>query len=168
MGEDIKNKFLKAYEAYADALFRHCYYRVYDRELAKDLVQEAFCRTWDYLSRGNDINNLRAFLYQVLRNIIADEIRKKKHISLDQLIEEGFSPANETNPNVEQKLIAKDVVRTLNLLDEPYREVMQLRFIDDLSLKEISTVLQVSENTISVRIHRGIKKLRKLTGEKLE
>ena len=162
MEPDIKEQFLTAHDAYADALFRHCYFRIYDRELAKDLVQETFCRTWIYLSQGKEIENIRAFLYRILHNVIVDEIRRKKSLSLDQLMEEGFAPKDESVPDLEQRLVVKDVVQKLKILDESYRNIVQMRFIDDLSLKEISSALGVSENVVSVRIHRGMKKLRQL------
>ena len=48
----LQKEFEKAYDLYADAIFRHCYLRVSDRELAKDLMQEAFMKTWEYLASG--------------------------------------------------------------------------------------------------------------------
>jgi len=162
MEPDIKEQFLTAHDVYAAALFRHCYFRIYDRELAKDLVQETFCRTWIYLSQGKEIENIRAFLYRILHNVIVDEIRRKKSLSLDQLMEEGFASKDESVPDLEQRLVVKDVVQKLKILDESYRNIVQMRFIDDLSLKEISSALGVSENVVSVRIHRGMKKLRQL------
>ena len=168
MEPDIKEQFLTAHDTHADALFRHCYFRVYDRELAKDLVQETFCRTWTYLSQGKEVKNIRAFLYRLLHNVIVDEIRRKKPLSLDQLIEEGFSPKDESAPDIEQNLVVKDIVQKLRLLDESYRDIMQMRFIDDLSPKEISVVLGVSENVVSVRIHRGMNKLRQLVEKGLK
>ena len=90
-----EQKFLEAYEAYADDLFRHAYFRVHDRERAKDLVQETFTKTWMTLSEGATIDNLRAFFYRVLTNAIIDESRKKKAVSLDTLLEEGFAPRDE-------------------------------------------------------------------------
>src|SRR3989344_7358867 len=138
MDRDIEKEFLSAYDKYADALFRHCYFRVYDRERAKDLAQEIFCRTWSYLAEGKRIDNLRAFLYRVANNLIIDEARKKKPLSLDQIMEEGFSPKDESSPNIEQRLIVKDVIQKLELLEEQYRNIIQMRFIDELSPKEIA------------------------------
>lgn len=168
MEPGTKEQFLAAYDTYADALFRHCYFRVYDRELAKDLVQETFCRTWTYLSQGKEVKNIRAFLYRLLHNVIVDEMRRKRPLSLDRLVEEGFSPKDESAPDAEQRLAVKDIVQKLKLLDESYRDIMQMRFIDDLSPKEISAILGVSENAVSVRIHRGINKLRQLVEQRLK
>src|SRR3989344_1066279 len=162
MEAEIEKQFLAAYETYADALFRHCYFRVYDRELAKDLVQEAFCRTWTFLSEGKEIKNIRAFLYRVLHNLIVDTVRRKSPLSLNQLVEEGFSPKDESSPDIEQLLTAKEIIQKLESWEEPYRSVILMRFIDDLSPKEISVILGISENAVSVRIHRGMAQLRQL------
>ncbi|MDP3735656.1 MAG: sigma-70 family RNA polymerase sigma factor [bacterium] len=163
MNQDIEEQFLKAHDAYADALFRHCYFRVYDRELAKDLTQETFCRTWTYLAEGKEIGNIRAFLYRVLHHVIVDEIRRKKSISLDRLIEKGFSPQDESFLEGEdQRRVVTELLQKLSRLDEPYRDAVRMRFVDELSPKEIASILGVSENVVSVRIHRGTKKLRHL------
>ena len=162
MEAEIEKQFLAAYETYADALFRHCYFRVYDRELAKDLVQETFCRTWTYLSKGKEVENIRAFLYRILRNVIVDEVRRKKPLSLDQLVEEGFSAADGSTPDSEQQFAVKEIFQKLQALGEPYQDILQMRFIDDLSPKEISVVLGISENAVGVRLHRGTEKLRLL------
>jgi len=162
MESSYEQQFLAVYDKYADALFRHCYFRIYDRELAKDLVQEAFSRTWSLLAEGQQIENLRAFLYRVVHNLIIDEVRKKKPLSLEQLAEEGFSPTNQSSADWGNQLDAKEAAAKLALLEESYRLVVTMRFIDDLSPKEIASTLGISENVVSVRIHRGLKKLRQL------
>lgn len=169
MKQDIEKEFLASYDANADALFRHCYFRVYDDELAKDLVQETFCRTWTYIAKGKEVQNIRAFLYRVLRNVIVDHQRKKSSVSLDKITEKGFYPdqVKKSPDEIERKAIANEVIQKLELLDEPYRELMQMKFIDDLTSKEMAVILGLSENTVSVRIHRGIKKMRAiLNGDK--
>ncbi|MBI2594808.1 MAG: RNA polymerase sigma factor, partial [Candidatus Colwellbacteria bacterium] len=90
-----EKEFWQAYEAYADALFRHCYFRMYDRELAKDLVQEAFSRAWSsYFVPGKEVENLRALLYRILNNLIVDEARRRKPVPLDTLEEDISQPTN--------------------------------------------------------------------------
>ena len=164
--ENPKEKeFLQSYETYVDALFRHCYFRVSDREKATDIVQEAFCRTWLYLSSGKDIQNLRAFLYRTANNLIIDEYRKHKSVSLDTLMEAGFEPADESRKNVEEAVLGGEIRSLLKELDESHRAVIIMRYLDGLSPKEIAELLEVSENVISVRIHRGIEKLRQLVGK---
>jgi RNA polymerase sigma-70 factor (ECF subfamily) len=66
--KQLQKEFEKAYDLYADAIFRHCYLRVSDRELAKDLMQETFMKTWEYLASGKDIDDVRPFLYRTALN----------------------------------------------------------------------------------------------------
>src|SRR3989344_1677981 len=89
--EQVERDFLVAYDENADALFRHCFARVRDRELAKDITQETFVRTWEYLAKGKQIEHPRAFLYRTLNNCLVDTMRKKRSASLDAMTEEtGF------------------------------------------------------------------------------
>ncbi|MBI2010808.1 MAG: RNA polymerase sigma factor [Candidatus Colwellbacteria bacterium] len=159
--EGEREKFLEAYDAWADAIFRHCYFRVSDKELAKDLVQETYSRAWAYLADGGVVENFRAFLYRIANNLIIDNSRKKKALSLDALMDEGFAPA--ANPtNSEAAIMGHDALRLVRSLDEKYREVIIMRYIDDLTPKEIAAVLEEKENVISVRLHRGLKKVKVL------
>lgn len=154
-------EFIKAYEKYSDAIFRYCYFRVYDRERAKDLVQETFMKTWDYIARGNDIENIRAFLYRVARNMVIDYTRKKKEDSLEVLQELGFNPGLDERVNKEIEFDFQAAVHALKSLDEKYREAVTMRYIDGYSPREIAQMLDETENVVSVRIHRGLQQLRK-------
>lgn len=159
----IEKAFLEAYEEYADALFRHCLLRVRDREQAKDLVAETFTKTWDYLSQGKKVDYLRAFLYRVANNLIVDQSRRKRSSSLDAMMDEdGFEVVDE---NIKDPAILPDARRAMQLLgslEEMYRAAITMRFIDGLTPKEIAAALSVSENVVSVRIHRGIERLKRL------
>lgn len=154
------DEFLKAYDLYADAIFRHCYFRVYDREKAREMMQDVFMKTWEYLAKGKEVDNLRAFLYRVANNMVIDYSRKKKETSLDVMMEEGFEPAgNDKTPLAAE---AGQMIAMLDRLDEKYRDAVRMRYLDDLSPKEIAHALGETENVISVRIHRGIAQLRAL------
>ncbi len=154
---------MKAYDLYADAIFRHCYFRVYDREKAREMMQDAFMKTWEYLSKGKEIDNLRAFLYRVANNMVIDHSRKKKESSLDALMEEGFEPA--VNDKTTLAAEAGQMIALLDRLDVKYRDAVRMRYLDDLSPKEIAHALGETENVISVRIHRGIAQLRALMAQ---
>ncbi len=158
-----EQRFLEAYELYADALLRHCMMRVRDRELAKDIVQEAYSKTWVYMSEGKEIEYLRAFLYRVSNNLIIDWARKKKASSLDTMMEDdGFEPADDNVKDFADVPAAREAVKMLGELDEIYRTAITMRYLDEMSPREIADALGVSENVVSVRIHRGIEKLSKL------
>ncbi len=159
---DERDEFLKAYEAYADAIFRHCYFRLYDRERAKELMQETFMRTWTYMTNGNVIRDLRPFLYRTANNVIIDEQRKRKPVSLDELTDAGVQFPSPQGASIELRIDAHRIMDLVKQIDEPYRTAVTMRYIDELSPKEIAMILETSENVISVRIHRGVEKVRKL------
>lgn len=163
-----EKQYMDAYEKYSDALFRHCYFRLSDRERALELVQETYMRAWMYLEDGEEIVAFKAFLYKILNNLIIDEYRKKRPVSLDALLEEnevleGEIAALRDDTSGESMGISIDIEKlkqSLAALPEPYREAITLRYIDGLSPKEIAELTEENENVVSVRIHRGIRKLR--------
>ncbi len=156
----LEEEFLAAYDENADALFRHCFMRVRDREVAKDIVQETFSRTWVYLAEGKKIIYIKAFLYRVANNLIVDGSRKKKSSSLDKMTDEdGFEIADEMTSNPADKPDAREALRLLDSLDEIYRTAISMRYMEEMSPKEIAKALGISENVASVRIHRGIERL---------
>ena len=162
--QQVEQEFLAAYEKESNALFRHCVARVRDRELAKDIVQETFTRTWDYLRKGKEVEHLRAFLYRTLHNAIVDAMRKKRVSSLDAMYEEdAYEPVDES-PEIPAEVREEigEAIELLTSLDEMYSAVITMRYIDELTPREIAMILNVSENVVSVRLHRGIKQLRGL------
>jgi len=165
--------FLEAFDAYADALFRHAVYRISDRERARDLVQDAFLKAWDYLREGGDIRSYKSFLYRILHNLIIDEYRRKSSYSLDELLEnEATSSATEAllaqgdRREVEEALDdALEVGRiheTMLQLPEHHRLMITMRFVDGLSIEEIAETIGISQNAVSVRVHRAVLALRAL------
>ncbi len=153
-------QFLKVYDACADAIFKHCYYRVFDREKAKELMQECFTRTWECVANGKDIKNLKAFIYRVANNLIIDTARKKKETSLDALMEAGYEPKVFSHERVEAATEHGQMLALLDHLDDKHRDVVTMRYLQDLSPKEIAIATGESENVISVRLHRAVKQLR--------
>jgi RNA polymerase sigma-70 factor (ECF subfamily) len=160
---EVEREFLAAYENNADALFRHCLLRVRDRDAAKDVVQETFSRTWLYLSEGKKVEYIRAFLYRIANNLIIDASRKKKSASLDALMEEdGFEVRDEAAVDPTIKQSTREAMEMLGSLDEIYRTAITMRYMDEMTPREIAQALGVTENVVSVRIHRGIEKLSKI------
>jgi len=159
-----KKRFLRAYEEYADALFRYCYFRVSDREVAKDLLQTAFCKTWEYLVGGGKIRNFKSFLYRVAHNLVVDYYRQPKVFSLECLEEEGFDKEEDRRAPLLDKLASEEAVKRLAQLPPLYSEVLFMRYVEDLTVKEIAEILAETENVVSVRLHRGREKLRQLFG----
>jgi RNA polymerase sigma factor (sigma-70 family) len=159
----LEQEFMAAYDANADILFRHVLLRVRDRERAKDIVQEAFSRTWVYLSEGRKIEYIKAFLFRVANNLIIDASRRKSSSSLDVMMEEnGYEVVDETTADPAEIQGVREALKLLESLDDTYRVVITMRYIDELSPGEIARMLGVTENVVSVRIHRGIERLKVL------
>jgi RNA polymerase sigma-70 factor (ECF subfamily) len=169
MSEHKRNKkmFLEAYDSYASALYRHCYFHVYSEARAEELVQETFLKTWQYLERGNKVENMKAFLYRVANNLIIDNSRKKKEESLEALQETvlGFEPSSDEHIDISLNALTHEIKEAMESLPESYKEIIVLRYIDDMTPKEIAELLNTTANTVSVKINRAIKLLREVLGE---
>lgn len=169
--KDIEQSFRQAFEKHSDELFRHASLRLSDRDRALELTQECFLRAWQYASRGEEIREIRPFLFRTLRHLIIDEYRKHKSYSLDEMLEgdeggqvEQHIPRDDTDA-LEAAMDRFDGARALEAiqsLPDLYREVLFLRYAQSLLIPEIAQAVGESENVVSVRIHRGLKKLRTL------
>ncbi len=153
--------FIKAYDDYSDAIFRFCYFKTGDKELATDLAEQAFMKLWDYLQTEGEVLNAKAFLYGVSRNMVIDWYRKKKEVSADSLYEGGFDPPDESSGG-DSSLSAeiKNMLKLMKGLSDGDREILTLRYVEGLKIGEIAEIVKESENSVSVRINRAINKLR--------
>lgn len=160
-------RFNDLYAAEVDALFRYCFFRMSDREQAKDIVQEAFMRLWDaFVKDLNNIKNPRALLFKITSNLVIDWYRKKKAVSLDNLLEsEGgdsdLQVADDSFEQIEIQSEGKIFLKHISSLDPTYRQVVYLRYVEDLAPKDIAEIVGLSVNVVSVRINRGIENLKK-------
>lgn len=157
----LEMELLRAYDAHADAIFRHCYFKTGERELAQDMTQDVFLKAWSYMQQKHQILNMRAFLYRLADNLVIDWYRKRKATSLDTLVDAGFEPAD-IDHKVEEQAEASLALAKLRELGEDDQKLITWRFVEDLSPREIGDILDQSENVVSVRIHRALKKLKSL------
>lgn len=166
-----ESAYLEAYEKYSDALFRHAAFRISNRERALDIVQDAFLKVWDYIRGGGEVDQYKAFLYRIVNNLIIDEYRKKKSSSLDEILESdtgamearlSHGSVRETEEEFDERDMLVQIRAHIPRLPDTYREVITMRYIDGFTPKEIAAMIGISENVVSVRIHRGTHKLRTL------
>ena len=165
-----EERFLKSFDEYADALFRHAVYRLSDRERAIELVHDTYTKAWTYIRNGHEIDSYKPFLYKILNNLVIDEYRKKKESSLDSILEqegvdEGAFSELRTEAGIEEITFSLDARKANELLQDlplVYREVLTLRYVDGLGPKEISELIEETENVVSVRIHRALKTLKEM------
>lgn len=158
-------------ELYKDKVFQLCYRMLGNRHEAEDLAQEAFVRAYVNIETFNRSRKFSTWLYRIATNVCIDRLRKKKpDYFLDaevagtegltlysQLAADGKSPDSE----VETLELQEQVQEAIMQLSDKYRIVIILRYIDDLSLNEISEVLDMPLGTVKTRIHRGREALRK-------
>ena len=130
---------------------------------------------WDAISNsdgkiGKKIDNDKAFLFTITRHSIIDWYRKKKAVSLDSLQEdnedgEEFALIDDgAKASVELDAESRFLISKIRELPDTSEQILYLRYIEDLKPKEIADILNIKENTVSVRIHRALEELRKITG----
>lgn len=138
----------------------YSYFKVNDHSLSDDLVQDTFIKTWGYLVRGGKIIMMKSFLYHVLNGLIIDEYRKKKPMSLDVIIENGYEPSDPESQIKMDIFDGKIAMHLMEKLPQKYKGVMKMKYIQGLTLKEMSQISGQTKNTVAVQIHRGIEMLK--------
>jgi RNA polymerase sigma-70 factor (ECF subfamily) len=144
-------------------LFRYVYFRVSRREEAEDLAQAAFLKIWSALpdfeitGRGQFIS----WCFAIARNLVIDFWKKKKETSLEDL---RIQPVAEENPEdlIDNREAGELVKKAILSLSDDQQEVIILKFINDLSNKEIAELLSENEEVIRQRQSRALKELRKI------
>ena len=151
-----------AHRDYHKGLGLHAFFKLNNRVTSDDLVQETFLKTWSYLVKGGKIDVMKAFLYHVLNNLIVDEYRKRKAMSLDVLLEKGFELSAGRSERLLDVLDGKAALLLIQQLPVAYQKIMRMRYVQDLSLEEMALVTGRSKNALAVQAHRGLEKLKLL------
>ena len=161
---NMKERFSKAYDEHVASIYRFCYLKVSSRDLAEDLSSEVFLRFWKQLN-SSSIDNDRAFLYGIARNVIADHYRKKHNpsVSLEEteleIVESPhFAEAAATISDMEQ------VRKALAGMNDDYQNLIIWRYLDELSISEIAKIEGKSEESVRVGLHRAMNQLRERLG----
>jgi len=157
---EIEQRFNELYQQNADSIFRLCLFKTSNREVALDLSQDIFTRTWAYLAKGNEVDNLRAFLFTVARNRIKDYYKKRKTLTLQQAHLESLEDYLPSTSNATDSAEISELIDMIKRLPPDQAELLQLRYIEDLPLEEIALIYNVRPNTLSVKIHRILAKIR--------
>jgi len=142
-----------------EPLYKYVYIRCgYNRELAEDITQDIFVKAWEKRSTFNPSKStLKNWIYVIARNHLIDTYRKKK-ISVKSFDEDIY--VKDLNISVEDEAVVSDILKNLDRLKEKEKEVIVLRYVQDLEIEDIAKILGKSKNTTKVMIHRAIKKLK--------
>ena len=153
------------YDFHVDRIYRFIFFKVRTREEAEDITSEVFLKTWEYVNKTDKkIDNLNALFYRIARNAVIDYYRSKSKdanlIDEDQmlLIEEKRNIREE----VEVSLDIENLQPYLLKLKDTYREVIILKYIEEFSIKEISSIIDKSSGNVRVLLHRALAALKEI------
>ncbi|MFD0051797.1 RNA polymerase sigma factor SigW [Actinomycetes bacterium NPDC127524] len=169
-----QNAFSEIVELYKDRVYQLCYRMLGNSHEAEDMAQEAFLRAYINIRSFHIQMKFSTWLYRIATNLCIDRIRKKKpDYFLDaeiagtegldlysQIASEISNPEEEIESMELQNTIQEEILK----LPEKYRSAIVLKYIEELSLKEISEILDLPVGTVKTRIHRGREALRKQLG----
>jgi RNA polymerase sigma-70 factor, ECF subfamily len=158
-------------EQYQYRLVRYLVYLTGRRDVADDLVQDTWLRVLERGSQYDGRCRFEPWLFAIARNLAIDSLRRSPADSLssDESGRDQRSdlPSEEASPFAQaaRNEDAKRLAGCLSGLDPLYREVLALRFQEDLSLSEIAGILQAPLSTVSSRIYRALAALRTQLGK---
>lgn len=156
---------------YKDKLYAYIYYIVRNSELTEDIFQETFMKAIMTIRQGryNENGKFSAWLRRIAHNLIIDSFRQEKSenvVSCDEpdtniLNNAGLAEGNVENAIVNEQVL-NDVRRLMEYLPDEQKEVVYMRFYQDLSFKEIADVTGVSINTSLGRMRYAILNMRRI------
>ncbi len=154
--------FAALYDSYVDQLYRFVSFRVRTAELAQDITSDLFLKLWQHLTRdqGKAISNLRAYLYQVARNLIADHYRsEQKTLPLDEALQvSDLSLPRSLSP--EHRVSLQEIEQALTKLKEEWQEVVILAYVEGLKPHEIASIIGKTPAATRVILHRALQELK--------
>jgi RNA polymerase sigma-70 factor (ECF subfamily) len=159
--ENVQKKLIEtAHKNYAKNLNKYSFFKLHNKVLSEDTVQDTFIKTWKYMVRGGKIVMMKSFLYHILNDLIIDEYRKNKPTSLNALMDNGFDFGfNDFDKQID-KLDGEKAMKMMKKLPVKYRKILKMKYTQDLSLSEMAEITGQTKNTLAVQIHRGIEKLK--------
>jgi len=138
-----------------DKINRYCFFKIHNEYIAEDLTQETFLRYFSqntYLEHGKQM----AYLYTIARNLCINYYKKEKW---EELLEDV---SVDNMGNLEMNIVVRQAV---NRLPEELQELILLRFVNELSIKEIAFIMNLSRFSVRRRMNNALEKLNELLGE---
>ncbi|MCD6382666.1 MAG: RNA polymerase sigma factor [Candidatus Hydrothermae bacterium] len=149
-------EFEKTVITYKDQLYNYLFWMTGNRTEAEDVLQETFLRYYKY---GDPVENPKAWLFKVARNVYLKRQRKRsREVSLELVGADPVMPGMQIA--LEREELIRKVREGLRKLKDHHREVIILRYMEGLSYEEIAAVLGESVGTIKSRLNRAKEKLK--------
>ena len=159
-----QKKFTKIYDEYVDSIYRFVFIKVNSNEIAEDLTSEVFLKSWEKFKQkqGDSIENPRAYLYKIARNRIIDFYRERGKTTIISIEQEKIVLKSDENleENQEKDMNLEKIQKALTNLNSDYQDVIILRHIDGLSIKDIAKILDKSNGATRVMLHRAMEQLK--------
>jgi len=156
--------FGELYQRYLEKIYRYIYFRVGNVADAEDLTEEVFIRAWEALpSYTIGVHPFTSWLYRIAHNLVIDHVRKRKPVqtSDDELMNRP-SKAPNAEEVLQERQVADELKKAILQLDNLDQQVIILRFIEELSHREVSNILDITEGTSRVVQHRALSKMRQI------
>lgn len=158
---NYRKEFSKIYDQCINKIYRFIFFKVNSEAIAQDLCSETFLKGWESYRNNPNIENPSAFLYRIARNLVTDYYREKGRT---QFVSPEVVPIIDPNPGIEEKAIFNSELNRVKLvlagLKEDYQNVIIWHYLDDFSIPEVAKMLNKSEETTRVTLHRALKSLR--------
>lgn len=158
--------FAALYDKYVQRIYRFVYFKVGSQAEAEDVTSEVWLKAWNYVQEQREIGSFSGLLYRIARNAIIDLYRKKaaRPGEATALGEAGLelSDGGRWYADVSARADTERIVEFLKKLKHEYREVITLRYIDELSVEEIAAIMGKGQLAVRVTLHRALKRLRGL------
>ncbi|MCM1127789.1 MAG: RNA polymerase sigma factor [Lachnospiraceae bacterium] len=161
---------LKEIKEQYDKIYRYCYFKLQKREIAEDITQETFLRFLESENYHNEGKALR-YLYAIARNLCIDEYRKKQYqVRSEEFDDErdAGKPAWRTvtaSGQEEEWITAITVREALKELKEEERELVLLRYVNEVPVSVICSLYQLSRFSVYRKLKRILKSLEEKLGE---
>lgn len=158
--------FREVYKFFADKIYRYIFYFIPDKESVSDILQETFLKIWNFITENKDkkIDSLQALIFKTARNKVTDFCRSNPEAVIDiQEIDYKISDdkSDKHIKDIEIQINIQEVKIKLTELTNPlYKEIIELRFLNEMSYKEIADIIGKTEKHVSVLLHRALKELR--------
>ena len=152
--------FEELYRKYADKVYNYFWYRTgHQKDVAEDLMQETFYRAFKHLSRFQIRGySYLTYLLTIAHNILANYYRSQKMIPMSELGDDFDVPAEITD-SLERKIEAEALWRAIQDLSPTERDAILMRYQKEMSIKDISRIMNRSENAVKLILSRARKKL---------
>ena len=159
---------------YQDKLFNYIYFVVHNQELAEDIFQETFVKAIVTIQQGRYTadGKFNAWITRIAHNLVIDSFRQERNentVSNDEGEIDLFNNAELCDDNIEMQMVndqtLNDIRRLVDALPDNQREVVYMRYYQDLSFKEIADITGVSINTALGRMRYAILNMRRIAQE---